>query len=231
MEKKEDKPRKRVVVEEVVPAQTLEVKAQIEEPVSTVENPKSDTPKEEIEEAVHHENESSRIPEKFAPKAPEKPSSGGKYILLLIPLLLILAALGGGIYVFTKGVAAPSEEATPEPTIEETITPSPTPTATPSKADLAKYAIALQNGSGIAGEATKAQKVLTDAGFKVSSIGNAKTYDYEETIIKAKSGINQAYLSQLSTTLGKTYEVGENETLAESEKTDILVIVGKTKAD
>lgn len=216
-EKTEEKPRKKVVVEEVG-------------------TPKEETPptpepqkEEEVTSIQPAPQASERIPEKYTKVPTSKPPSKLRYLWFIIPALLILGALAGGIYVFMKGVSQKEEAGTPEPTISEPL-PSPTPTATPAKIDLSKFTIAIQNGSGIGGEATKVQKILTSGGFKVVSIGNAKTYDYEKTVIQAKTDVDSNYLTQLTDLLGKTYVLGDNEKLPDSAKTDVVIIVGKTKS-
>ncbi len=204
----EEKPRKKLVVEEVGKTPQLEKEAPV----------------------VHKEDSKPAIPPDLAPP-PVPPRPKFNLLWIIIPGLLILAALVGGIFVYEQGVSrerAKLAQTTPEPTSEAISSPTPTPEA--QKIDLSKYTIAIQNGSGIPGEATRAQNLLTKAGFKVVSIGNAGTYDYTKTIIEAKSAVPESYLSQLSNTLGKSYTLGDNQTLSDKEKTDVIIIVGKTKA-
>lgn len=203
--KPEEKPRKKLVVEEVTSQPQLEKKL----PPLNTKVTKPPVP-----------------PDLATPPIP--PNRKFNLLWIIVPVLLILAALVGGIFVYEQGVSrekAKLAQATAEPTPEAISTPTPTPTI-----DLSKFTIAIQNGSGIPGEATKVQNILTKAGFKVVSIGNAGSYDYTKTIIEAKSAIDESYLSQLSAALSKNYTLGDNKAISDKEKTDVIVIVGKTKA-
>lgn len=126
------------------------------------------------------------------------------------------------------------EEGTPTPTPKASPTPkptlSPTKTATSSidKAtglDRANLTIAVQNGSGIAGAATKASNFLKDLGYSVVSSGNADNFDYENTVIEVKS-TKKAYLDLLKKDLGTTYTIGSTSA-AFTGSSDAVVIVGK----
>jgi len=86
------------------------------------------------------------------------------------------------------------------------------------------------NGSGISGEAGKAKTLLTTAGFSIGSTGNAATYDYTKTIIKAKSNVDPAFVSALSSSLNKTYVTDTPQTLSDSSNDDVQVIIGSSKA-
>lgn len=210
-EKTEEKPRKKVVVEEVLESQEKE---------APKEEPNKELPKTEESKEPENKKVETQEPIHAAPKF--------NFLWIIIPGLLILLALVGGVFVYEKGVSNQREklaEKTPEPTFVS----SPTPTPTPSKVDLSKFTIAIQNGSGIPGEAIKVQKILTNAGFKVASTANAKTYDYTKTVIQAKKSVEEAYLSQLRDSLSKTYVLGDSQTLSDKEKADVVIIVGKTK--
>lgn len=200
-------------------------------------------PLEEIIEASHEVEEKAQEIESLAtevkiPPEPEKPEpeefippkreSLQSPLYIIIPGLFLLGVLLGGIVFYQNSLTKKSQ---PSPSPTETVTATPVPSSSPSAAvDLSKYPIAVQNGSGIAGEAGKAKDVLTTAGFTVSSTGNAPNYSYTQTIIQAKSSVDSAFISKLSTALGKTYSVGKNLTLPDSSKDDVVVIVGSTKA-
>lgn len=146
---------------------------------------------------------------------------------ILIPGIFLLGAILGGIVFYQKGVNRGASE------VPTTSTPSPstTPSASPSaQVDLTKYTIAVLNGSGIAGEAGRVKELLTSAGFKVGSTGNATTYDYKKTVIKAKSTVDTAFTTILIQTLSKTYLVDSLQTLSDSSTDTIQVIVGSSKA-
>ncbi len=211
-----DKPE--MVVEDKKPEpEILEEAAKTEEPAITTTEPIIDSNPEPVskkntEEPVKVEKQKSPI------------------FWILIPGIFILGAILGGIFFYQKGVNTVQEETpSPTPVVSES---SPTPSASPSATlDLTKYSISILNGSGTAGEAGKVKTLVTDAGFKVSSTGNAATYDYTETIIKAKSTVDKAFLSKLSETLSKEYVVGDSESLSSSSTTEVQIVVGTSKTE
>lgn len=209
---KETKERKRVVVEEVEAPVTSEVisstELQKEEPK---EAPKPDI----LKEAAKTE----------APPPPTKSSSVIWWIL--IPGIFLLGALLGGIVFYQKGV---NKGVTQTPTPIALGQPSTEPTSTPSaEVDLTKYSLIVQNGAGVAGAAGEAKSLLVKAGFKVSSTGNAASYDFTKTIIKAKTGTDAAFLASLTETLAKTYVLDKNQTLPNSSKDGVIIIIGSSK--
>lgn len=168
----------------------------------------------------------SSINDDFIPL--NKSSNGPSPLLIIIPGVLLLGALLGGIVFYQKNVKDGGIAETPVP-VEST---EPTATATPAPSasvDLSKYTISILNGSGIAGEAGKVKTLLTDAEFKVGTTGNAATYDFTKTVVKAKSSVDSAYVAKLIETLSKTYEVDKAQTLSDSSKDDVQVIVGTSK--
>lgn len=151
---------------------------------------------------------------------------------ILVPGIFILGAILGGIFFYQKEVNTIDAENTPTPvaTPEVSVTPTPT-TKAEQKIDVSEFDIAILNGSGIAGEAGKVKTLLEDAGFSVTSTGNAPTYDYTKTIIKAKSTVDNSVIEKLKEALLESYEVGDSQTLPSSSTTDIQVIVGSSKAE
>lgn len=248
---KEEKPRKRMVVEEVgagtesvmenstqdIPTEPVdEIKEKVEELQDvTQEIGESVEKSEEIQEELAQAAEKVEAPPVDKPQAnfiPVKPSSGPNPLFILIPGVLLLGALLGGVYFYQKGVnQGLSPSPTPESTqkvVEETVAPSSSPSA---KLDLTKYAIKVQNGSGIPGTANSAKDLLTKAGFRVSGTGNADNYDYTDTIIKAKSEVPADFIAKLTTTLSQTYKVAKSQTLSDSSADSVLVIIGSSKAE
>lgn len=113
---------------------------------------------------------------------------------------------------------------------EQANTPKPTKavktTPTPEEVDLAAYSIDVQNGSGIAGAAAKAKTLLVGKDFNVASTGNADSSDYAKTIIKAKDAVPSAYIDALKEALSPSYDLDTVETLADSENSDVVIIIG-----
>lgn len=116
--------------------------------------------------------------------------------------------------------------------ITVTVSPTTQPQATDSASlvqDLALYDIQVLNGSGKGGEAGKLEKKLKAEGFAVFEVGNADKSDYKKTVIKAKKKVPETFLDKLKTYLKTQFEVEENvDTLADSEKTEIVIIVGSS---
>lgn len=182
--------------------------------------------------------------------------SKARIILIIIGIVILIAlvafavvATGGkgeGEKELTPTIAPPTEAPTPtieaSPTPSEKVTPSPTskvtptpakgsPTPTPkggssSTVDRANLKIAVQNGSGTAGAATKASDALKKLGYDVVSSGNADNFEYEDVTIQVKS-TKKAYLEQLKTDLSEDYTVGSATSDYTGTDADALVIIGK----
>ncbi len=165
--------------------------------------------------------------------SPNEPASeirngGPNPMVIIIPGIFLLGALLGGIYFYQKGIAGGATEPTPTPQVGQA---TPTPVATPyTQIDLTKYPVNIKNGSGIAGQAGVVKTLLSTAGFSVTGTGNATSYDFTKTVIKAKASVPAAFLTQLSASLSKSYVLDTNQSLATSSADEVEVIVGSTKA-
>ena len=239
-DKKSESPR--MVVEEVeLPAEDKtetpkeEEKPEVKE--SIIEETKVETPETKPEETAKPEEEKPEqsveppAPVETPPVTDEPKKEKSPVFWILIPGIFILGAILGGIIFYQKQVSTDSTAteatSTPQPTTAATTeTPSPS-----SEPDITEYDIAVYNGSGIAGEAGSVQTLLEDAGFNVVSTGNAATYDYTKTIIKAKSTVEDAVITKLTDALSESYVVGDNQTLSSTATTDIQVVVGSSKAE
>lgn len=181
---------------------------------------------------VSTENKSEEItPKKVEePKTVEKSKkpSSFKILWILIPGLLMLAILIGGIFVYHSGLSKlrTIEEPIPEPT----AIPFSTPIPQPQKPDLTKYSITVLNGSGIKGEAGKVQTLLEKAGFKVASTSNAKTYDYKKTEISVQKDVDADFIKALIAALTKSYQLSDPKT-ATSQAIPVIITVGNLKAE
>jgi len=115
--------------------------------------------------------------------------------------------------------ATPTATPTPVPTATPTPAPTPTPATTPARSS---YTIRVLNGTTTAGKASTYQSTLTKAGFKVSSIGNAKRQNYAPTQIYYLTG-SKAATEDVQKTLGKG--TLEESTLANPDT--VLVVLGR----
>lgn len=164
------------------------------------------------------------------PSYPSQSSKGTNPLVIIVPGFLLLGILLGGIVFYQKNI---SQQPTPVPTPTDNPITAVTPTATPATTtvDLTKFTVNIFNGSGIPGEAGKAKSLLTTNGFKVGTTGNATTFDFTKTVIKAKATVDAAFVTKLSTTLGKTYVVDAAQTLSATAKDGVEVTIGSSKAN
>lgn len=145
------------------------------------------------------------------------------YLKIFI-IIIIIALVGGGGYFYwqsrTASTASETEEMTP--------TPEEEPTPTPEEVDRSEFTIEILNGSGIAGEAGRAQELIEGDDFVVDSTGNADNYDYEETVIQASSDVPDAWIDELISSLERNYTVQTRVDDIEGDtSSDVVVIIGK----
>lgn len=97
--------------------------------------------------------------------------------------------------------------------------------------NLADYSISVLNGSGKTGLAAKTKEMLEAAGFKVGSVGNAATSDFDYTQIGAKSSVPAELLTKLRETLMQTLLLATaSGTLEASASADVVVTLGSLSA-
>lgn len=229
-----------VPVEEVSGDGKKRIKPVIEEVVSG-DAPKKDESPEVVAEGdvVHehhhehgeHHDHHDHKPAEEAPAAlavEESKSDVKLFVLVAVITALVVAALAGGIYVYLNGI---NKLSTPTPTPSETPiimeTPEPTATASPAaEVKLSTYKVQILNGSGKIGEANKAKALLEKEGFVVGSTANAASFDFTDTIIKAKATVAESVVNTAKDALSKTYSVKIGDTLPASSAYDIVVTVG-----
>jgi len=201
-----------------------------------MEEDKEKRPKRVVEEVTEQVPTPAPEPEPSVPAEPEEPKeeslpakrgySTKTVILVALITALLVGALAGGVYVYFNGVSKldSQEEAVPSPT--PAALPEATPTASPeAEIDLGSFKVSVLNGSGKIGEATKVKNLLTKAGFTISSTGNAKTFDFTDTVIEAKEDVSQSVIDTIKEALAD-YSLEVGETLTASNSSDIVVTVG-----
>lgn len=101
---------------------------------------------------------------------------------------------------------------------------TPTPTEVPIVRGDIK--VEVQNGSGIAGLASKGKKVLEDAGYTMVTTANADNYEYKGVMVKAKTAAISAFVVS---DIKDTYTSATvSSTLLDTTSTvDAIVILGK----
>ncbi len=156
----------------------------------------------------------------------EMPSDkNSKLLKILLLVLVLLALVGVGVYFYMSNTSKKTTALTPT-----TAVPTKVPTPTEKPVDKSAYSIVVLNGSGIAGEAAKAKTILTDAGYKVISVGNADLSDYKETVIRAKKTVTNAWINDVKVLLRETYRtVNVEEIDASSSAENVTVILGSDK--
>lgn len=247
------KKRTRMVVEEVSEAKVPEeekaeenqsigevkeeVKEKVEELQDITEHMGSD-----IEKSAGVQEELAEAADKIEPKPTEIPHEPGfspksrsfSPLIIIIPGVLLLGAVLGGIYFYQKSLkeSSPSTNPTPFENLATSVpSASGSPSASPSaKLDLTKYPIDIQNGVGIPGTAASAKDLVTKAGFKVTATGNADNFNYTDTIIKTQSDVPQAFVDKLQTTLSGIYSVAKPQSLDSTSTYEVVVIIGSSKS-
>lgn len=161
----------------------------------------------------------------------EEGSTMKKFLLWLIMFVLLFVIMAGVAYFAYQMGVKKGEEKVKQENADKTPAISIAPTEAPKEMDKSAYSITVLNGSGISGEAAKAQSLLEDDAFEVLDIGNANESNIEKTIIAAKNDVDKDYLKALKETLSKSYELGEDETLEDDEDDDVVVTIGKAKVE
>lgn len=220
---KEVKARKKLVVEEISgPVAEKPAEAKVED--ATIDSSNESTQETLTEMPVEE-------PKLAVPTPPPAPITQPKFPIfwIIVPGLMLLVALVGGFFVYQKGVSQ-EKTTSAEPTSSPFVEPETTPTPEPKEINKAEFKIDIQNGSGIKGEAGKVKDLLEKAGLTVGSAGNAKTYDYKETVIQAKEGVSTEFLKELKTALEKSYVVKSKvDIIPDKEASEVIVIVGSSK--
>lgn len=110
------------------------------------------------------------------------------------------------------------------PPVTQNVPPKP-------QLNLADYSVSVLNGSGKTGVAAKTREMLEAAGFKVERAGNAKTSGFDYTLIEAKRNVPSEFITKLSETLAKSYQLASaSGTLDASASADVVVTVGSLLA-
>jgi hypothetical protein len=160
--------------------------------------------------------------------------SGSKFKVFLgfFVLLLVIAAVVGGVFYYQKGVGGMIEPTDQEDQKEPGVTveePSATPTEEPL--DLSSYRVSVLNGSGVAGAAANAKDELEEAGFEEVNIGNADSSDYDSTVVSKKESVDEKVFEKVRDTLSNDYSVVKSdENLEEDSTYDVIIILGVPKS-
>ena len=243
-EKKEDKRVKVQVVEEnIEPEKKPEVKEEAKNISISADNVDVDiqnAEKVEIESEAPPKKPEEVEKETVEPEAEitENPDKLPFWVLFLSFLIGVSLGAGliGGIFYYQSSVdnLRITEEATlptASPKVSDSKpTPSPaTDTEDAVEVDLSAYKVQVLNGSGIGGEAAKAEALVVDAGFTNTTAGNARSYSHTKTEIQYKDSVDKRVFSPLEEALD-VYVVERTDVLPESNAYDIVIIVGQDRS-
>ena len=146
----------------------------------------------------------------------------------IVGIIVELELIVGGFFFWRSTQNQESETSVVEPTTSESEEPTPTE----EEVQRSQYKIEVLNGSGIEGEAGRAEALLKSAEFDVVGTGNAENYDYEETVIQAGDDVSSAWLDELKKELSTKYSVKSSaEKLDTETDADVVVIVGSFDKD
>lgn len=223
---KDKKSETRVIVEEISDENTPKIAEHMKDIATESVTPITNKETEPLEKEI--ENNTNK------PVVGNKSSANFNIFWIILPGIMLLGLLMGGIIAYFSGInklKSSETSATIKPTSQPVITIEPSPSTSPiSKIDLTKYKIKVLNGSGIKGEAGKVQALLEKAGFIIESTGNASRYDYTNTVIQAKEGVDKAFIDQLEKDLSKTYKLDKRVVLKDTETSSVIIIVGSSKS-
>lgn len=227
MGEKKEKKRIRPVIEEVTSEEIKHPSAHAE-----LEKEKSEEEGLMLEKDVLKEGEESKK-DSLEPLVESKKRGFNIKLLFVLTILtaLVVGFVAGGFYVYLTGARALKEKQndpmpTPTPTFEPQ--PTPTPNSSPEPVDVTSFEVSVLNGSGRIGEAGRVRAVLEKAGFKVSNVGNASSYDFAKTQIQVKASISESVTQLLSDALTEAdYEVQVGKNLASNASYDIIITVGE----
>lgn len=190
---------------------------------------KSDLPSEESAEGEKNSQEIDEEEELIKKHGWEKLDNdsdwlSGKFFVLLIGIVIVVALGGFGIGVFWREITSIMHLASqPTPTI--TIASTPLITKEPT-IDPAQYSIEVLNGSGISGQASLIKKNLTTIGFTKIITGNAQGDHSNKTVVMFSPKISQAVKDMILKELSKIFTTIDTKQLSSNSSVDISITTG-----
>jgi len=168
----------------------------------------------------------------YAPTPQNQPKKGKKTVGLLFVVLAIILILGGVFYFLGKKGESEDLEASPTPQerfTETEPTTEPSPSESPeAEVDKTKVKIMIQNGTGIAKEASYLSDKLKVLGYEDIDSSNADKQDYTATTVTFSSKLASSVVSELTKELEKVYQ-DVNTTKSSSLTVDVKIITGLRK--
>lgn len=156
--------------------------------------------------------------------SPKQSSSGSKWILIFIGLLILG---GAGIFFFTKSGNEPIT--TPTPSFNTTpineAEPTSTPVSSPSPVKKSDVSIEIQNGTGITGEAAFLQTKLKSLGYSDITVGNASSTSNTVTTVTFAKTLSQTVQDEIEKELETIYKEVSVKT-SSTQKSDVVIVTG-----
>lgn len=183
------------------------------------------------------------VPFQDFPAYTEQTASKSKAVGIFLIALLVILGVVGGLYLLGRNKSTDTKSQVsvtkaPSPTKEPTETPSatpsgsitpsakltPSPSGTSTNLDRSKLGVAILNGSGVAGAASKTSATLKALGYTIGAITNADQFTYTGiTVVVKKAKKDYGDLLKKDLSGQGTVTVTVDDTIG----TDAQVIVGK----
>lgn len=171
-------------------------------------------------------------PNEFYDNPETKPASKALKIVNIILTVILIGLIGTVVYLIVEPRAKVPESETQATVREQLKTESRSETTEPKApqtppAELTppgNLSLKVLNGSGTAGVANSLAGVLKAAGYNVTSVGNAKRFNYENSTIFYKSG-RQAEAEALRNASSRPEATLEEENSV-TAGLDLVVVVG-----
>ena len=218
-----------------VPKETSE-KPKEEKKEETKEEPKKAKDEEGGKEKMSSDDIKDWLSDVRPDTTKEMEKSGKKFnfklVIILVVVVAVIALVIGGIIYYKNTMSAPIE---PSSGTEATETPKAEPVTTVEEpeveVDLSTLSVNILNGSGTAGEAGKADRLITDLGFASTKTGNAGSYDFTSTVVQLKEGSSSQVYDKIEEKLMGTYTVEQGDNLSEDSEYDVVITVGSLEAE
>lgn len=173
-------------------------------------------------------------PNEFYDNPETKPTSKGLKIVNIILTIILVGLIGAIVYLVLEPGAKVPEPSETQPTVREQLKSEsrseptePKAVETPPPAEVTSpgnLSVTVLNGSGTAGAAQATATTLKAASYNVTTVGNAKRFNYSNTTIFYKSGrLKEAEAA--ATAIGKPGASLEEENSV-TAGVDLVVVVG-----
>ncbi len=210
------------VEDEVPPAHTLDSLLSEEEKPSSFNRP--------AEPSLRAAGGSGYTPPVYG--SLERRSGSSSKLWLLLPVVVLLAAVGGAYMYkdqlmtrlsgvgFLASAPSPSPSAIPTPSVEPSPTVAPVPAI-----DRSKYTLRVLNGTTKSGAAGTLADQLKGKGWQIERTGNATNSATPQTLVRVKPGMEDL-LTNLIQDLAPGLKAASSSALKSTDRSDAEVVIG-----